>query len=131
LKQFVDIFAQTSSEASRVNRAIIEAGDQLSAEASSVAGAIARVADQLSDLVRQVREASSLAAEIPQALYEPARVARELASGLESATPVALVFKDGSEQMRTSIETLGKIVGELKYAAEQYRVANDQHRRHG
>ena len=131
LRQFVDIFARTSSEASRVNRAIVEAGDQLSSEASSVAGAVARVADQLSDLVRQVREASSLAAEIPQALYEPAKVARELAVGLESSTPVALVFRDGSEQMRASIETLGRIVGELKYAAEQYRMVNDQHRRQG
>jgi hypothetical protein len=44
---------------------------------------------------------------------------------------VALVFRDGSEQMRASIETLGMIVGELKYAAEQYRIANDQHRRQG
>lgn len=131
MKHFVDVFAQTSSEASRVNRSIVEAGSQLSNETSSVTEAIARVAGQLSDLVRQVGDASLLAAEIPRALYEPAKVARDLAEGLESATPVALVFKDGSEQMRASIDTLGKIVGELKYAAEQYRIANDQHRRQG
>ena len=67
--------------------------------------------------------------DIPRALAEPARVARDLAEGLESATPVAIVFRDGSEQMRESIKALGKMVEELRYAANQYREVNDQHRR--
>jgi Sec-independent protein translocase protein TatA len=42
---------------------------------------------------------------------------------------VAIVFRDGSEQMRESIKALGKMVEELRYAANQYREVNDQHRR--
>lgn len=129
LHEMLQTFAQTSDEANKVNRAIVNAGTQLTNEAAGVASAIAAIGRQLSDLVRQVQDATTLVSHIPDAMAEPAKVARDLAIGLESATPVALVFRDSSAQIAASVEALGKMVGELKYSAEQYRAANDQHRR--
>ena len=129
LQGMLQVFTRTTNEASNVNRSIVDAGEQLTKEAALVAGAIATIGRQLSDLVREVGTASTLFTDIPRALAEPARVARDLAEGLESATPVAIVFRDGSEQMRESIKALGKMVEELRYAANQYREVNDQHRR--
>jgi methyl-accepting chemotaxis protein len=125
----LQIFGQTSDEANKVNRAIVNAGSQLTNEAAELANAIAVIGRQLSELVRQVQDATTLVSHIPDAMAEPAKVARDLAIGLESATPVALVFRDSSEQIRESIKALGKMVEELKYSAEQYRAVNDQHRR--
>lgn len=128
LQGMLQVFTRATNEASNVNRSIVDAGEQLTKEAAQVAGAIAAIGRQLSDLVREVGTASSLFSDIPKALAEPARVARDLAEGLESATPVAIVFRDGSEQMRESIKALGAMVQELKYAADQYRTVNEQNR---
>jgi methyl-accepting chemotaxis protein len=129
LQRMLQIFGQTSDEANKVNRAIVNAGSQLTNEAAEVANAIAAIGRQLSDLVRQVQDATTLVSHIPDAMAEPAKVARDLAIGLESATPVALVFRDSSEQIRESINALGEMVKELRYSADQYRAVNDQHRR--
>lgn len=129
LQDMLSAFARTSEDANQVNRSIVDAGVKLTDESARVAGAISAVGRQLSDLVRQVEGVSAVVADIPLALREPAAIARDLAQGLESATPVALVFRDGSEQMRESIATLGRMVEELRYAAEQYKAVNDQHRR--
>jgi methyl-accepting chemotaxis protein len=129
LQRMLQIFGQTSDEANKVNRAIVNAGSQLTNEAAEVANAIAAIGRQLSDLVRQVQDATTLVSHIPDAMAEPAKVARDLAIGLESATPVALVFRDSSEQIRESITALGAMVKELRYSADQYRAVNDQHRR--
>ena len=129
MQGMLDVFARTSDEANRVNRSIVEAGAKLTDESARVARGVADVGRQLSDLARQVEGASSMATEIPMALTEPAKIARELAQGLESATPVALVFRDGAEQIRESIKALAEMVKELKYAADQYKAVNDQHGR--
>lgn len=129
LQDMLTVFARTSEEANQVNRSIVDAGVKLTDESARVAGAISAVGRQLSDLVRQVEGVSAVVADIPLALREPAAIARDLAQGLESATPVALVFRDGSEQMRESIAALGRMVEELRYAAEQYKAVNDQHGR--
>lgn len=129
LQDMLTAFARTSEEANQVNRSIVDAGARLTDESARVAGAISAVGRQLSDLVRQVEGVSAVVADIPLALREPAAIARDLAQGLESATPVALVFRDGSEQMRESIAALGRMVEELRYAAEQYKAVNDQHGR--
>jgi methyl-accepting chemotaxis protein len=129
LQDMLEVFARTSEEANRVNRSIVDAGAKLTDESARVARAVADVGRQLSDLVRQVEGASAVVADIPVALAEPAKVARELAQGLESAAPVALVFRDGSEQIRESVKALAEMVKELKYAADQYKAVNDQHGR--
>lgn len=129
LQDMLTAFARTSEDANQLNRSIVDAGSRLTDESARVAGAISALGKQLSDLVRQVEGVSAVVADIPLALREPAAIARDLAQGLESATPVALVFRDGSEQMRESIAALGRMVEELRYAAEQYKAVNDQHRR--
>lgn len=118
LRDMLTAFARTSEEASRINRSIVDAGAKLTDESARVAGAISAVGRQLSDLVRQVEGVAAAAS-----------IAQDLAQSLESATPVALVFRDGSEQIRGAIEALGQMVKELKYAADQYKAVNDEHGR--
>ncbi len=118
LQDMLTVFARTSEEANQVNRSIVDAGVKLTDESARVAGAISAVGRQLSDLVRQVEGVAAAAS-----------IAQDLAQSLESATPVALIFRDGSEQIRGAIEALGKMVEELKYAADQYKAVNDEHGR--
>jgi methyl-accepting chemotaxis protein len=118
LRDMLTAFARTSEEASRINRSIVDAGAKLTDESARVAGAISAVGRQLSDLVRQVEGVAAAAS-----------IAQDLAQSLESATPVALVFRDGTEQIRGAIEALGQMVKEFKFAADQYKAVNDEHGR--
>jgi len=128
MQEVLRAFVRTSDEATRTNRAIIEAGSQLAAESKAVASVTEAIGVKLSELASAVESMTTLITGLPNDLVEPARVAKDLARDLEFATPVAILFRDSSEQMKESVEALAKIVGELKYAAKQYADVNDEHR---
>jgi len=121
-------FVRTADQTTRTNRTVIDAGSQLAADSAEVASVTAAIGDRLSELASEVESMTSLIARLPNDLVAPAAVAKALAQDLESATPVALLFKESSEQMRVWLDALKVMASELKYAADQYRLVNEQHR---
>jgi len=129
MQEVLRSFSRTADETTRTNRTIIEAGSQLAADSAEVASVTAAIGDKLSKLASEVESMTTLIARLPNDLVAPADVAKTLARDLESATPVALLFKESSAQIWAAMDVLKAMVSELKYAADQYRLVNEQHRR--
>lgn len=128
MRNTLEDFIAITSEATQSNGRIASAAQGLAQTTMGIASELSALGVEIEGVSRQVSETMSFVASLPKSLGEHAKVAIDLSKSLESATPVAVVFKDGVAQMTANIEALGQMVAELKYAAEQYGKANDQHR---
>jgi chromosome segregation ATPase len=121
MQSTLDEFLTATAEATQTNQNTATAAQRLAQSTSNLAGDVSAIGRQLNDVAAKVTETMSFVASLPQSLGDHAQVAVELSRSLESATPVAIVFKEGSEQLSESVKQLAAMVSELREAANRYR----------
>jgi len=121
MQSTLDEFLTATAEATQTNQNTATAAQRLAQNTSNLAGEVSAIGRQLNDVAAKVTETMSFVASLPQSLGDHAQVAVELSRSLESATPVAIVFKEGSEQLSESVKQLAAMVSELREAANRYR----------